>query len=608
MKIVCDSCSAKYSIADEKVAGRVFKIRCKKCGAAIVVRGDQVDNAAEGEDANRVVDYGGDAVWHIVIDGDQQGPFAPAQIGEMLSVGTIGWDAYVWKEGFDDWKPAQDIEELVSAVMGGDEGGGAGESEAPAAAAPAAADPFAATAGASDGLFGGADDAAVGGRDAGADLFAQSDAASPFGGGGDDEDDGLVASAANPRVSADQALTGARNENSVLFSLSNLQALATGGSEGASASSSSAPAASPSAQPRAGMAAGEGSGLIDIRALASATGMMGGGAPTGPVTSASDDKVDDLLSIGGSGAAGLGSSLGAPVLVPEAPEESSNKGIIIGGAIAAIGLLAAAVLVLAFVLMSDDDEPTAVAASGAVPPGQVVATGAPTPAAGAEGAGAAPAGGAAVAEPATPEPAAAPAAEEPESGSETEEGSDSAAGSGSSGSSGSSSGSRSRRGSRGGRSAPAAATPASPATPAASSGSRGSSRRGGGSSDIDDLLNGALGGGGGSSASSGRRGSGSSGSSGSSGGGSGPQTPSRGSVVSAMQSVSGPVRACANGTHGTATVRVVFGGSNGRVSGATVNAPSLPGPVRSCIARAVRGARVPPFRQSSFSVNYPFRL
>ena len=35
MKIVCDSCSAKYSIADEKVAGKVFKIRCKKCSNVI---------------------------------------------------------------------------------------------------------------------------------------------------------------------------------------------------------------------------------------------------------------------------------------------------------------------------------------------------------------------------------------------------------------------------------------------------------------------------------------------------------------------------------------------------------------------------------------------
>src|SRR5690606_25345911 len=124
--------------------------------------------------------------------------------------------------------------------------------------------------------------------------------ASPFGGGADDDDDDVVASAPGPRVSADQALTGARNENSVLFSLSNLQALATG-SGGSSASSSAPTASAPAAAPRAGMATGEGSGLIDIRALASATGVVGGGPSAGPVTSASDDRVDDLLSIGGAG-------------------------------------------------------------------------------------------------------------------------------------------------------------------------------------------------------------------------------------------------------------------------------------------------------------------
>ena len=128
MKIVCDSCGAKYSIADEKVAGKVFKIRCKKCSGVIVVRGDQ--QAAE-EAATAVHGYGGGAEaaagsgadWHVVVNGDQQGPFSPAQIGEMLSAGTIDWEAYVWKEGFDGWAPARDVQELVDAVMGGGGGG-----------------------------------------------------------------------------------------------------------------------------------------------------------------------------------------------------------------------------------------------------------------------------------------------------------------------------------------------------------------------------------------------------------------------------------------------------------------------------------------------------
>ena len=88
---------------------------------------------------------------------------------------------------------------------------------------------------------------------------------------------------------------------------------------------------------------------------------------------------------------------------------------------------------------------------------------------------------------------------------------------------------------------------------------------------------------------------------------SGPATPSRGDVVSAMNSVQGAVSACGSGQHGLAPVRIVFG-NNGRVQSAQVSGGSFPPPVRSCIARAVRGARVPPFRNPTFSVNYPFRL
>ena len=47
MKIACESCGAKYSIADEKVQGKVFKIRCKRCSEVIVVRGDQQGGGRE---------------------------------------------------------------------------------------------------------------------------------------------------------------------------------------------------------------------------------------------------------------------------------------------------------------------------------------------------------------------------------------------------------------------------------------------------------------------------------------------------------------------------------------------------------------------------------
>ena len=88
MKIVCDACQAKYSISDDKVQGKVFKIRCKKCSNIIVVRGGagaaEAAPAPAPEKDTRVYDYGyegggeppaGDeSVWHVVINQDQVGP------------------------------------------------------------------------------------------------------------------------------------------------------------------------------------------------------------------------------------------------------------------------------------------------------------------------------------------------------------------------------------------------------------------------------------------------------------------------------------------------------------------------------------------------------
>ena len=38
MKFLCDKCKTRYTISDEKVRGKVLKIRCKNCAHIIVVR------------------------------------------------------------------------------------------------------------------------------------------------------------------------------------------------------------------------------------------------------------------------------------------------------------------------------------------------------------------------------------------------------------------------------------------------------------------------------------------------------------------------------------------------------------------------------------------
>ena len=38
MKFSCDRCATRYSIGDDKVRGKILKIRCKTCGNIVVVR------------------------------------------------------------------------------------------------------------------------------------------------------------------------------------------------------------------------------------------------------------------------------------------------------------------------------------------------------------------------------------------------------------------------------------------------------------------------------------------------------------------------------------------------------------------------------------------
>src|SRR4029077_16450817 len=103
MKIVCDACQAKYSISDDKVQGKVFKIRCKKCSNIIVVRGGagaaEAAPAPQDQKDTRVYDYGyegvataggGDeAVWHLVINQDQVGPLTIAEVQQKFASGEV---------------------------------------------------------------------------------------------------------------------------------------------------------------------------------------------------------------------------------------------------------------------------------------------------------------------------------------------------------------------------------------------------------------------------------------------------------------------------------------------------------------------------------------
>src|SRR4051812_17242065 len=113
MKIQCQSCQAKYTIADEKVLGKVVKIRCKKCSSTIVINGNETRPAEENADTH-VFDYAGQAnePWTVnVADGDQRTMTGQEIIAEYKA-GVVNDETYSGRDGRADWLPPREMEQL----------------------------------------------------------------------------------------------------------------------------------------------------------------------------------------------------------------------------------------------------------------------------------------------------------------------------------------------------------------------------------------------------------------------------------------------------------------------------------------------------------------
>jgi hypothetical protein len=88
-----------------------------------------------------------------------------------------------------------------------------------------------------------------------------------------------------------------------------------------------------------------------------------------------------------------------------------------------------------------------------------------------------------------------------------------------------------------------------------------------------------------------------------------PESPTRDQVLSAMHGVEPDVKACAEGQDvesPTAQVAITVTGATGKVT--SVRVTGIQGNVGSCVARAVRNASFPKFAKASLSINFPFKL
>ena len=175
MKFVCDRCQAKYSIADERVRGKVLKVKCKTCANVITVREARrpssaglptlsagtrpqsgvhppIDTSGETEERTQLAHYppnpeadpfpdldvfappapvakrsatgplapvaaADDGVqWYMALDGARSGPFTRQKLIDKLMPLAKNADVHIWNERLGGWKAPLDVPEVAGEI------------------------------------------------------------------------------------------------------------------------------------------------------------------------------------------------------------------------------------------------------------------------------------------------------------------------------------------------------------------------------------------------------------------------------------------------------------------------------------------------------------
>jgi predicted Zn finger-like uncharacterized protein len=136
VKFLCDRCKTRYSIGDDRVRGKILKVRCKNCANVITVRegmeappeaaapsrGRPTTNApiADPKPGNGALNAAFSAQlqkpppaleeeWYVSIDGEQSGPFSLPEAQRWVASKPFDADLHCWSEGFDDWLPVDKV-------------------------------------------------------------------------------------------------------------------------------------------------------------------------------------------------------------------------------------------------------------------------------------------------------------------------------------------------------------------------------------------------------------------------------------------------------------------------------------------------------------------
>jgi len=161
MKFSCHRCKTRYSIGDEKVRGKILKVRCKKCSELIVVRERSVHRTRTAAERGMLERHlasaeptrqpspapaappaqepaqspppgpaapaqpagmpmpppappAAESDWSVALDGRVDGPWPTSELKRRIREGEVARRSHVWREGDANWQPLGDVAELAA--------------------------------------------------------------------------------------------------------------------------------------------------------------------------------------------------------------------------------------------------------------------------------------------------------------------------------------------------------------------------------------------------------------------------------------------------------------------------------------------------------------
>jgi predicted Zn finger-like uncharacterized protein len=108
MRFVCDRCKSKYSISDEKVRGKILKIRCKRCGNVVEVRdpASRAPTAAASAPPQTPIPIGAQS-YHFALGSQESGDLAAGIDAPPTRSNPLGDDL----PSVEDSYPGHELEE-----------------------------------------------------------------------------------------------------------------------------------------------------------------------------------------------------------------------------------------------------------------------------------------------------------------------------------------------------------------------------------------------------------------------------------------------------------------------------------------------------------------